>query len=67
MAVAKVIEISSTSEVSFEEAIRNGIARACETIDHVQGVWVKEQKVDIEDGAIARFRVDMKVTFLLHE
>jgi flavin-binding protein dodecin len=67
MSVAKVIEISSTSEKNFEDAIRQGIARTAETVDDITGVWVKEQKVDIEGGEIVRFRVDMKVTFIVHE
>ncbi len=64
--VAKVIEISSQSETSFQDAIERGIARACQTVQDVQGAWVKEQKVLIEGGRIVEYRVDMKVTFILH-
>ena len=37
MSVAKVIEVSSTSTTSFEDAINQGIGRACDTIDNVRG------------------------------
>lgn len=67
MSVAKVIEVSATSPKSFEDAIRQGIARACETVDDVRGAWIKEQEVRLEDGKISEFRVNMKVTFVLHE
>lgn len=67
MSVAKVIEISSSSEKSFEDAIRQGIDRAVQTVDDVRGAWIKEQQVKIEDGRIVEFRVDMKVTFVIHE
>ncbi len=68
MPVAKVIEISATSPESFEAAIREGIKRAQKTVDHVKGVWIKEQHVDLDDsGEICCFRVDMKVTFILSE
>jgi len=67
MSVAKVIEISATSPKSFEDAIRQGIARACETVDDVRGAWIKEQEVRLEDGKITEFRVNMKVTFVLHD
>ncbi len=67
MSVAKVIEISATSEESFEDAIRRGIRRTAETVDDIRGAWIKEQKVDIEAGEIIRFRVDMKITFIVHE
>ncbi|MFG0330281.1 MAG: dodecin family protein [Phycisphaerales bacterium] len=67
MAVAKVIEISAASSTSFEDAIQKGIARACDTVESVQGAWVKEQKVVVENGKISEYRVDMKVTFVLKE
>ena len=65
MSVAKVIEISSTSKTSFEEAINQGIARACDTVNNVRGAWIKEQKVSVEGGRIVEYRVNMQVTFLI--
>ena len=68
MSVAKVIEITSTSPGSFEDAIRKGIARAQKTIDGIRGAWISEQKVELdEDGTIRHFRVDMKLTFILED
>lgn len=67
MAVAKVIEITSESDRSFEDAIQRGIARANQTVKHVEGAWIKEQKIRISDGKIVSYRVDMKVTFVLNE
>jgi len=67
MSVAKVIEISASSPESFGDAIRQGIARAADTIDDVRGAWIKEQKVFVEKGEVREFSVDMKVTFLVHE
>ncbi len=68
MSVAKVIEITSTSPGSFEDAIRKGLSKAQQTIDGVRGAWISEQKVELaEDGTIKHFRVDMKLTFLLDE
>ena len=65
MSVAKVIEITAQSPESFEDAIRQGIAKAGETVRNIQGAWVKEQNVAIEDGTIVGYRVDLKVTFIL--
>lgn len=68
MSIAKVIEITSTSPGSFEDAIRKGIAKAQKSIDNIQGAWISEQKVELaEDGTIRNFRVDMKLTFLLDD
>lgn len=65
--VAKVVEITSASAKSFEDAISAGIARASKTLDGIQGAWVKDQKVVVKDGKITEYRVDMKLTFLLKE
>jgi flavin-binding protein dodecin len=66
MAVAKVIEITAGSTDSFEDAIRQGVAKASETVRNVQAAWVKEQQVKVsDDGSISEFRVDLKVTFVL--
>lgn len=68
MSVAKVIEITSTSPGSFEDAIRKGIAKAQKSIDGVRGAWISEQKVVLDDdGNIKHFRVDMKLTFILED
>jgi len=67
VSVARVTEISSTSEKSFEDAIRQGIARAHQTIRNVKGAWIKEQQIDIDNGNITRYRVNMLVTFVLDE
>ncbi len=63
--VARTTEISARSETSFEDAIRVGIERATQTLRNVQGAWVKEQEVKIENDQIAAFQVIMKVTFQL--
>ena len=65
MSVAKVIEISAASGESFEDAIRVGLAKAGESVRNIQGAWVKEQKVRVQDGRVAEFRVDLAVTFVL--
>jgi len=65
MSVAKTSEISASSSKSFEEAIRKGIKKMSETVDHIEGAWVKEQKVVVKDGEIDEFRVTMKVTFIV--
>ena len=65
MSVAKVIELSSSSTQSFEDAIQQGIARAAKTLKNVEGAWIKEQQVTVKDGRIAGYRVNMMVTFIL--
>lgn len=65
MSVARVTEITSSSKVSFQDALEQGIDRANKTLKNVRGAWVQEQKVEIQDGKIVAYRVNMKVTFVL--
>lgn len=65
MAIAKVIEITSSSTKGFEDAVKDGIARASKTVDKITGAWVSEQKVLVEKGKVKEFRVTLRVTFLL--
>jgi hypothetical protein len=67
MAVAKVTEIISSSPKSFEDAVENGIKRACKTLDNVSGAWIKGQKVVVQKGAIVEYRVQLNVTFVLND
>lgn len=67
MSVAKNIEITSTSAVSFDDAIRKGIERAAKTIDNIRGAWVKEQKIQISDGKVSEYCVMLILTFVLSE
>ncbi len=65
MSIVRTTEITSSSEKSFEDAIKKGIKRYAETIDKVEGAWVKEQKVVVSKGNISEYRVTMKVSFIL--
>ena len=67
MAVARVTEISSTSPKSFDDAVQLGVARAAKTLRNVRGAWVKEQRVDINDGKITEYQVNLMVTFVLDD
>jgi dodecin len=67
MSIAKVAEISAASSESFEDAIRQGLARAAKTLKNIQGAWVHEQKVTVSDNKIDEWRVIMKVTFVLED
>jgi flavin-binding protein dodecin len=67
MSVARIVEISSTSEKSFEDAILQGVARASKTLREVRSAWVKEQEVQVKDGKITSYKVNLKVTFVLED
>ena len=55
MPVARVTELSSTSNKSFQDAVEKGVKRASKTLRNVTGAWVKEQKVAVSDGKITSY------------
>ena len=67
MSIARITEISSTSEKSFEDAIQSGITRATQTLRNVRSAWVKEQQIRIDKGKIVEYQVNLMITFVLEE
>ena len=67
MSVARVTELSATSETGFEDAINQAVTRATKTLRGVEGAWVKDQNVLIEDGSITGYKVNVEITFMLEE
>jgi flavin-binding protein dodecin len=67
MTVASVTELSAAHPDSFEAAIKEGIDRANKTLRNVQGCWVKDQNILIEDGNIRAYKVNMLITFVLED
>ena len=65
--VARVTEISATSETSLEDAIKIGIERANQTLRNVRSAWIKEQQVKVSNGAVVEYQVNLLVTFVLDE
>lgn len=65
--VARVTEISAMSATGFEDAIRVGIERASRTLRQISSAWVKEQRVEVRDGAIVGYQVNLLVTFVLDD
>ena len=63
--VARVTTITVRSETSFEDAVATGVARAAQTLRHVSGAWVKEQKVEASEGKITAWSVTLEVSFVL--
>jgi flavin-binding protein dodecin len=67
MSIARIVEISSASDKSFEDAIEQGVARASKTLRGIKSAWVKEQEVQVEADKIVAYKVILKVTFVLED
>ena len=67
MSVAKIIELSSTSNKSFEDAINQAITRACKTLHGVKSAWIKDQRVMIQNNKVSEYQVNVLVTFIMDD
>ncbi len=67
MSVARVTEIIAGSSKSFHDAIEKGIDRANKTLSNVEGAWVKDQSLILDNGKIKEYRVILKLTFVLKD
>ena len=65
MSIAKTIEVTASSTKGFEEALKQGVAKAAETLENITGAWVMDQSVKVKKGKIVEYEVRMKLTFIL--
>lgn len=65
MSVARTTEIIAKSPDGFDHALRSGLERASATVRNIQSAWIKDQEVEVRDGAIATYKVTMKLTFIV--
>lgn len=63
MAIMKVIEILSDSSKSWEDATASGVKKAAKSVKFIKSAYVQSQSVTIKDGAVDKYRVNLKVTF----
>jgi len=68
MSISRTTETKSSSPLSFDDAMKKGIARAKKTLKNVRGAWIENQEVLIDEkGKISEYRVQMRITFILEE
>ena len=63
----RLTEIVGTSGESVHQAIRNGLARASETVRHIDWFEVTQIRGTVADGQVGMFQVSMKVGFLVED
>ena len=64
--VAKVIEVSSSSDKSIEDAVQSGLTKVSTTVKNIRGAWINDIKcVTTPEGKITEWRVNMRVNFIV--
>ena len=62
MSVAKAVEICAESTQSFDHAIQTGIEDASKTMHDIRYAWVEREKLEMKDGRITGYRVNLRLT-----
>ncbi len=65
MSVAKVIEVLAQSEKSWEDATQQAYKEASKSVRDIQTIYVREFQAIVENGKIAQYRVNAKITFVV--
>ena len=63
----KIIEITGSSEAGSDDAVRNAIAKASESVRHIHWFEVVDQRGYVEDGVVRYWQVTVKVGFRLED
>ncbi|WP_025820555.1 dodecin [Shewanella marina] len=63
----KIVELTGSSPISSDEAVRNAIAFAGQTVHNMRWFTVTETRGHLEAGVIAHWQVTIKVGFTLDE
>jgi flavin-binding protein dodecin len=67
MSIVKMVELSCQSPDSWEDATRQAVERAAQTLRNIRSVWVKEFEAVVENEQVTQFRVVLKIAFQLDE
>ncbi len=63
--IAKVIEVISESDESWDDAVQNALTEASKTVDNIKSIWVENMTAVVEGNRIVRYRLNAKVTFII--
>lgn len=65
MSIAKTIEVTATSNDSFEDAVQQAASEVSETVSNVKRVYVKDLMADVDDAGGLTYRAHCQVTFVV--
>jgi dodecin len=63
--IYKTVEITGSSTQGIQQAIDNAVAKASETLRHIEWFEVTTTRGNIEDGRVAHYQVTLKIGFRL--
>lgn len=66
MVAVKIIKVLGTSEESWEDAVKEAVATASETVEDIRGVEVEDWTAEITDGTITTYKATVEIAFPVH-
>jgi flavin-binding protein dodecin len=63
MTVVKILELVGSSDNSWDDAVKNALADASKTVEHIVGIDVLGFKAEVTDNKIANYKAHVKVAF----
>jgi flavin-binding protein dodecin len=66
MSIAKVIEVLAEGD-GVEDAIQSAVSDAATTVRNIKHVYVEGLQAIVEDGQVKKYRVNVKLTFVVEE
>lgn len=58
-----IVKVLATSEISFDDAIKNAVKEVSKTVKNIDSVYVKDMKCHVEDAEISSYGCVCKVSF----
>ena len=63
MAIVKILELVGSSDKIWDDAVKNALADASKTVEHIVGIDVLGFKAEVTDNKIANYKAHVKVAF----
>ena len=67
MSLLKVIEVLASSEISWEDAVKNAIKTSSRTVKGIRSVYIVDQSAVVKDNEVVEFRIVAKISFEVFE
>ncbi len=65
--VLKVLNLISTSDKSWQDAIEKGLERSSKSVRNIRGIDVTSSKAEVVNGKIVEYRTVMKIAFEIEQ
>jgi dodecin len=63
MGVAKVIELIGESNTGWEDAVKDAVFKASDTVDGIKAVEVLNFTAHVDDGKVVEYKANVKLVF----